>query len=215
VSLKLYYHPLSSFCWKALIALYENGVPFEKVLVNLGDPEERANFLKIAPLGKFPVVMDEARNWVVPESGAIIEYLDQRYPGKIALLPEDADLARQVRLRERVFDLYIHMPMQRIVGENLRPEGSKDPYGVAEARRQLDTSYKLVEDQIGDNVWAMGNSYTMADCAASPALWYANRVHPIPEDLPRTRAYLGRLNERPSFLRVKKEAEPYMHMFPG
>jgi len=209
MTLRLHYHPLSSYCWKVLIALYENGAPFEPVLVDFGKAEDREAFYKLWPIGKFPVLEDTAREWMVPESSIIIEYLDQHHGGK--LIPADADRARQVRMRDRFFDLHIHTHMQKIVGDRLRPAGQKDPLGVEQARAQMRTALTLVESDIGAN-WIMGEAFTMADCAAAPALFYADKVSPLKS--PKTEAYLERLKARPSFARVLKEAEPYFAMFP-
>jgi glutathione S-transferase len=214
MSLKLYYHPLSSFCWKSLIALYENDTPFEPVLVNLGEEKSRADFLAVWPIGKFPVLRDEARDWMIPESSIIIEYLAQHYPGRSKLVPADPDVARQVRMRDRFFDFYIHLPMQRIVGERLRPKDQRDPLGVEQARNQMKTALAMIDGEIGSKQWAMGDSYTMADCAASPPLFYAEKIGMLTE-YKNARAYLDRLKARPSFARVLKEAEPYFAMFPS
>jgi glutathione S-transferase len=211
-ALKLYYHPLSSFCWKALIALYENDTPFEPVLVNLGDADSREAFLKLWPIGKFPVLHDGARDHMVPESSIIIEYLAQHYPGRIDLVSRDADTARQIRMRDRFFDNYIHVQMQKIVGDAMQPEGGKDPAGVDKAKAQIRTAYGVIEGAVTQ--WAMGDAYTMADCSASPALFYAGKVVKLDGEFPNTHAYLERLKARPSFARVLKEAEPYFHMFP-
>jgi glutathione S-transferase len=214
MTLRLHYHPLSSYCWKALIALYESGTPFEKVFVDLGKPEDRAKFLALWPIGKFPVLEDKARDWLVPESSIIIEYVAQHYPGQSTLLPADPDAARQVRMRDRFFDLHIHNQMQKIVGDRLRPAGEKDPSGVAQARTLMQTACTLVESEIGTR-WAMGgDAFTMADCAALPALFYADRVQALAPAFPKTAAYLERLRQRPSVARVLKEAEPYFAMFP-
>jgi glutathione S-transferase len=214
MTLKLYYHPLSSFCWKTLIALYESDTPFEPVLVNLGEEKSRADFLAIWPIGKFPVLRDETRDWMIPESSIIIEYLAQHYPGRSKLVPTDPDVARQVRMRDRFFDLYIHVPMQRIVGERLRPKDRRDPLGVEQARSQMKTALAMLDGEIGSKQWAMGDSYTMADCAASPPLFYADKIGMMAA-YKNARAYLDRLKARPSFARVLKEAEPYFAMFPS
>jgi len=214
MSLALYYHPLASFCWKALIALYENDIPFTPQLVNLGDPNERAAFLKLWPIGKFPVLHDEARGQTVPESSIIIEYLDQHYPGRTRLIPGDAELALQTRLRDRFYDLYVHLPMQAIVDNRMRPQHAKDPLGANNARTRLRTSYAIIDEQVKGSGWAAGASFTMADCAALPALFYANEVEPFGDGLANVSAYLDRLKARPSAARVLKEAEPYFHMFP-
>jgi glutathione S-transferase len=213
MTLKLYYHPLSSFCWKAMIALYENDTPFEPVLVDFGNPESRDAFLKIWPIGQFPVLRDEKRDWLVPESSIIVEYLDQHYPGRTRFLPADPDMARQVRMRDRFFDLHVQVHMQKIVGDRIRPDGKTDPFGVDHARHQLSTALAMIEGDAGSG-WAMGDAFSLADCAAAPALHYANKVMPLARDYPKAAAYLARLEARPSFARTLKDAAPYAHMFP-
>ena len=214
MALTLYYHPLSSFCWKALIALYENDTPFRPHIVDLANAEANAAFKRIWPVGKFPVLRDDAKDRTVPESTIIIEYLAQHYPGRTRLIPTDADLAREVRLSDRFYDLYVHDPMQRIVGDRLRPEGKRDPHGVELTRARLQTSLGMIEAEMGAKAWATGESFTMADCAAAPALFYANKVMPFSETHKNAAAYLGRLMQRPSFARVLEEAQPYFRLFP-
>ncbi|MBV9904434.1 MAG: glutathione S-transferase family protein, partial [Alphaproteobacteria bacterium] len=167
MTLRLHYHPLSSYCWKVLIALHENDTPFEPVLVDLSKEEDRNAFYALWPIGKFPVVEDTARNnWFVPESSIIIEYPNQHYPGRTKLIPADPDAARQTRMRDRFFDLHVHNHMQKIIADRLRPQGANDTIGVSMARSQMDTALGMVERQIGDH-WTMGESFTMADCAAA------------------------------------------------
>jgi glutathione S-transferase len=214
MSLTLHFHPLSSFCHKALIALYENDTPFRPQLVNLMDEGERTAFRKLWPIGKFPVLRDDVRDRTIPESSIIIEYLDQHYPGKTKFIPADADLARQMRLRDRYFDLHIHMQMQKIVGDRLRPADRRDPHGVEEARALMGTALGALEGQMAARTWAMGETFTLADCSAAPALFYADKVAPLGEKYPQVAAYLGRLTQRPSYARALKEAEPYFKFFP-
>jgi glutathione S-transferase len=214
MSLTLHFHPLSSFCWKALIALYENDTPFTPNLVNLGDPAERAALLKLWGIGKFPVLQDEGRGEIVPESSIVIEYLDRHYPGPTRLIPDDTDRALQTRLRDRFYDLYVHLPMQKIMGDRLRPDGNQDPHGVEEARAQLRTSYAMIEQQMATNAWAMGDDFSLADCAAAPSLFYGSMVVPFGDGQKSLAAYFERLKARPSFARVRKEAEPYFGMVP-
>lgn len=212
--LVLHYHPLSSFCHKALIGLYENGTPFVPKLVDLADPGQRAEFLRLWPIGKFPVVRDDARARTIPESSIIIEYLEQHYPGRTKLIPEDPELAREVRLLDRFFDLYVHLPMQKIVGDRLRPEGCHDPHGVEHARSTMRTALGVVEMDMADRTWASGGDFSLADCSAAPALFYADKVMPLAYDYPQVAAYLHRLMERPSYARALAEAQPYFSMFP-
>jgi len=213
--LHLYYHPLSSFCHKVLIALYENDTPFHKELVDLSDTAARDAFYKVWPIGKFPVLRDASRDWLVPESSIIIEYLDQRFPGKTRFLPVDPDLARQTRMCDRFYDLYISVPMQKLVTDKLRPKGRNDSFGVEQAEQQLHTALNLVEQDMAKKIWAMGDVFSMADCAAAPGLFYANEVAPLKDRYPNALAYLDRLKKRPSFARVLEEAQPYFAMFPG
>ena len=214
MSLTLHFHPLSSFCHKALIALYENGTPFTPNIVNLMDEGERAALRKLWPIGKFPVLRDEARGETVPESTVIIEYLDQHYPGETRFIPAGGEQMRETRLRERFFDLYLHLPMQKIVGDRLRPEGKKDPHGVEEARTMADTALGMIEQEMATRRWAMGDAFTIADCAAAPPLFYLDKIKPLAPKHPSAAAYLERLKQRPSYARVLQEAEPYMQFFP-
>lgn len=215
MSLTLHFHPLSSFCHKALIALYENGTPFTPKVVNLQDDAERAAFRKLWPVGKFPVLQDHARgDHIVPEASIIIEYLDQLYPGNTKFIPDNPDIARQMRMRDRFVDLHIHMQMQKIVGDRLRPADKKDPHGVAEARDLMDRALGLLDREIGSGEWMMGDTFTMADCAAAPALFYANWVEPLAAKFPNADAYRERLVQRPSYARALKEAEPFFQYFP-
>ena len=212
MSLKLYFHPLSSFCHKVLIALYETGTPFEPRIVDLFG--EAAEYRKIWPIGKIPVLRDEAKDRTIPETSIIIEYLAQHHPGKTQLFPTDRDLCRQMRLRDRFYDLYVHVPMQKIITDRLRPAGKNDPYGVEEARALLTTSLGMIDQDMASNRWVMGDDFTLADCAAAPALFYADWVAPFRDTHKNAAAYLDRLKERPSYARVLKEAEPYFAMVP-
>jgi glutathione S-transferase len=212
MSLKLYFHPLSSFCHKVLIALYETGTPFEPRMVDLVG--EAAEYRKIWPIGKIPVLRDEEQDRTIPETSIIIEYLAQHYPGGTQLFPSDRDLCRQMRLRDRFYDLYVHLPMQKIMVDRLRPDGRHDPHGVEEARAQLKTSYAMIEQQVAGGGWASGADFTLADCAAAPSLFYGNMAEPFGDGHTNVAAYLERLKARPSVARVLKEAEPYFQMVP-
>jgi glutathione S-transferase len=214
MSLKLYFHPLSSFCWKVLIALYENGTPFTPVSVDLSNESERAALLKLWPIGKFPVLRDDATDRTIPESSIIIEYLDNQYPGRTRFIPADARLALQTRLRDRFYDLYVHLSVQKIVGDRLRPKGGRDPHGVEEARARIQSCYGMIDKEVAPKTWAMGDAFSIADCAASPALFYANKVVPFGDNHSHLAAYFDRLKARSSFARVISEAEPYFRMFP-
>ena len=220
MALKLYFHPLSSFCWKVLIALYENDTPFEPHIVDLGNAAESAAFKAIWPIRKFPVLRDETMDRTIPESTTIIEHLALYHPGRTPLMPADADLALRTRLQDRFYDLYVQVPMQNIVTDRLRPAGANDPHGVEDAKRLLQTALDMVDQDMtsktsATKIWAMGDAFTMADCAAAPALFYANRVMPFGDTHKHAAAYLERLMARPSVARALREAQPYFKLFPN
>lgn len=202
-TLQLYLHPLSSYCHKVLIALYENGTPFEPRNVGFGNPEQHAVLQKLWPIGKFPVLHDTARNQIIPESTIIIEYLAQHYPGRTRLIPVDPDEARDIRARDRFFDLHLHDAVQKIVGDRLRPEGSKDPLGVEQAKQRMLLAYEMIDRDMATRTWAGGEEFTLADCAAAPALFYGNKVVPFTAAHKNVAAYLQRLQQRPSYARAR------------
>lgn len=215
MALTLYYHPLSSFCHKVLIALYENGTAFTPQSVNLGDEGERAAFYKMWPVGKFPVLRDETRDALVPESTPIVDYLQMYYPGPSRLIPDDAELARRVRLMDRNADINLHIHMQKVIADRIRPEGQHDPYGVADARKKVDAMLGLFEQEISGRTWLAGDVFTLADCSAAPPLFYCDfAIEPLAGRYPNLAAYLGRLKQRPSYARALKEAEPFMNWVP-
>lgn len=213
MSLTLHFHPFSSFCQKVVIALYETGAPFTPNIVDLGDAAQRAALLALWPIGRFPVLRDEAADLTLPESSIIIEYLAQHYPGASKLVPDDPDKARQVRMGDRFYDMHVHNHMQAVIGDRIRPADHKDPFGVEAAKRQMHTALSMIESERGDG-WSFGGDYTMADIAASPALFYADKIMPLAGEFPKTHAYLERLKARPSFARTLEEAEPYFQYFP-
>ncbi|MBN9598727.1 MAG: glutathione S-transferase family protein [Afipia sp.] len=210
----LHLHPLSSYCHKVLMALYENGTPFEPRMVNLGDPDARAAYLKLSPFGKIPVLQDESRDATVIETSTILDYLQQYYPGPVTLIPHDPDTAREVRLWDRIFDLYIHQPMQRVVADTLRPEGKRDAQTVEEARATLRTAFDLVEKRLGEMPHPGGATFSIADCAAASPLFYAQAIEPFATTHPRLARYFEALLQRPSYARVLVEAKPFMKYFP-
>lgn len=214
MALTLHYHPLSSFCWKVLVALYENATPFAPQLVDLGSEAARAAFRALSPFGKMPVLQDDARGCTVIESTVIIEYLQQYHAGPLRFLPAGPDAALQVRLLDRLLDAYLHQPMQRVIADRLRQPQDRDALNVSEARAVIATAYRYFEAALARRRWAAGDEFTLADCAAAPALYYADRVAPLGPDQPALRAYLDRLQLRPSFARVLREAEPFFQYFP-
>jgi glutathione S-transferase len=214
MTLRLYFHPLASFCWKALIAFYENGAPFVPEFVDLMDAEKRAAYEKISPQGKMPALIDDARGERIFESAILIEYLDAFYPGATRLIPADADIAWRARMWNSYFDSYLHIPMQKIVADTFRAEGGKDPAGVAEAHDTIRKAYAALDKELAGRTWAAGDTFTLGDCAAVPALIYADCVEPLGDGHPVVAAYMDRLRARPSVRRTLEEAKPFFPMFP-
>lgn len=214
MSLTLYFHPLASFCHKVLIALYEKQLAFEPSIVDLGNAAAKAKYLELWPVGKIPVLHDQARDRTIPETTIMIEYLDHYYPGACRLFPADSDALLEARLWDRFFDQYVSVPMQKIVGDRLRPEGERDPRGVAEARDALGLAYDMLQQRFATRTWAIGETFTVADCAALPALFYSDTLRPFARTHPNLSGYYERLLARPSVRRTLAEAQPYFQFYP-
>ena len=211
MALTLLAHPFASYCWKAIIALYESGTQFTFHEIDLGNEASSAELGRLWPLKKFPVLVDGDKT--VIESTIIVEHLDLYHPGISRLIPSDPRAALDVRFIDRFFDNYLQSPMQAIVSDALRG-GKGDGDVVASARASLDTAYAWLEDRIANRHWVAGDEFSLADCAAAPALFYADWTHAISEAFPNVRAYRARLNARPSVARTIDEARPYRHFFP-
>ncbi len=214
MSLTLYLHPLASFCHKVLIALYENDTPFTPQIVDLMDPRSARQVLDRWPVGKIPILEDTGRQRIVPETTVMIEYLEEHYPGSVPLLPRDAAERLEARLWDRFFDQYVSAQVQKIVTDRIRPAGSTDPHGVASARDTLRTAYDMLDAHLAAKEWASGDAFSVAECAAAPALFYSAIVEPFPQSKASLAAYFERLMARPSVKRVLAEARPYFAMFP-
>jgi glutathione S-transferase len=213
MSLTLYAHPFSSYCQKVLIALYENSTPFQYRMLGPEDPAAYEEFTALWPLKRMPALVDGDRS--VVESTIIIEHLALRHPGLVQLLPGEPAAALEARFMDRYFDHYVMTPMQKIVTDLLRPAESRDAYGVRDAHTLLDTSYAWLESRVAGREWATGSGFSLADCAAAPALFYADWVHEIPHQFLNLRAYRQRLLARPSVARAVDEARPYRKLFPS
>jgi glutathione S-transferase len=212
MSLKLYAHPFSSYCQKVLVALYENGIPFEWRMLSGDHPDIYAEFAGLWPFQRFPLLVDGDRP--VMESSIIIEHLALHYPGPVSLIPSDARDALQVRFLDRFFDLYVSTPQQKIVFDAMRPEAERDARGVRDARNMLDTAYAWLDKTLTKGAWAAGDNFSLADCSAAPALFYADWTHRIDPSFVNLIAYRKRLLARRSFARAVDEARPYRPLFP-
>ena len=213
-ALTLHYHPLSSYCHKVLIAIDVLGVEVDKKVLNLGDPEERAAYLALWPTGKMPLLVDGLRS--VPESSIMIEHLQRHHarPGR-TLFPENADAALEVRLWDRIFDLEVMTPMQALTGDLLRPQAERDPHGVAQARARLSSAYSFIDRHLEGRTWVAGDAFSMADCAAAPALFYALTYVPLSPEHVHLAAYFERLIAHPSVALTVDQARPYFRYYPG
>lgn len=212
MALELYAHPFSSYCQKALIAFYENDIGFAYRLLGPDDPATGAEFARRWPIGRFPMLVDDGAT--VFEATVIIEHLGLHHAGPVQLIPDDPRAALPVRMLDRFFDNYVMTPMQKIVGDALRPDAERDRRGVREARELLDRSYAWLEGHLAGRAWATDAGFTLADCAAAPSLFYADWAHPIGDRFPAVSAYRQRLLARPSFARAVDEARPYRPLFP-
>jgi glutathione S-transferase len=206
---RLYAHPFSSYSQKALIALYENGTPFE--YRSLEDPQANEELAALWPMRRFPVLADQGR--VIVEASCVVEYLNLHHPGPVRLIPADPRAALEVRMLDRIFDNYVSTPQQKVVLDRLRAENDRDAYGVAEARAMLETAYAWLDRRMAGREWIAG-AFSLADCAAAPFLFYADWTHPIDPSFAQLRAYRARLLARPSFARAVDEARPYRAYFP-
>lgn len=211
MTLKLYAHPFSSYCQKVLVALYENGTPFEYRSLH-DNPQAMAELTARWPMKRFPVLVDAGRT--VVEASIIIEHLGLHHPGPVPLLPADAGAALEVRGMDRFFDNYISTPSQKIVLDSMRADGEHDPRGVADARAMLDTAYGWLDQTMAGREWAAGDVFSLADCGAAPFLFYADWTHRIDASFSQVIAYRQRLLARPSFARAVDEARPYRSLFP-
>lgn len=212
MSLALYGHPFSSYTQKALIALYENGTPFEFRCIGPDTPEHMVEWLRRWPIARFPLLLDGDRQIV--ETSLIIEYLEIAHPGPVRLLPADPMAALDVRFLDRFFDLYVMTAMQLAVDTALQRYPMTVEKGRAMASERLERAYVWLEAHLAGKTWAAGESFTLADCAAAPSLFYADWVHPMAEAYPLLRAYRARLLARPSFARAVDEARPFRSYFP-
>jgi glutathione S-transferase len=209
--LTLYAHPFASYCWKPLIALYENATPFTYRVVD--DAVGWAELESLWPIRKFPLLRDGEATIV--ESSIIVEYVAHRYPGATPMIPaDDEEAALLVRFMDRFFDNYVMSPMRTLVADRLRAGSERDAKGVADARKMLDVAYAWLEQRLTPDMWAAGSAFSLADCSAAPALFYADWVHPIGDRFPRVLAYRGRVLARPSVARVVDEARPFRPLFP-
>jgi glutathione S-transferase len=215
MTLHLYCHPFSSFCQKTLMAFYEKQVDFTSHVIDLSDERSRTELLALWPYGKFPVLHDTVSGMTMAESSPIIEYVDASNATGPRLVPADPASSRGVRLWDRILDNYLHLPLQKIVADRLRPAGAGDAFGVAEARNTLAITYRMLERALVQGPWLFGDFFTLADCAAAPPLFYAERVAPFRADHPKLAAYFARLLARPSFARCVEEAREYRHFFPA
>ena len=210
MSLELFGHPFSSYTWKVLIPLYGDGTEFEFRQVP-ENQETYAELKRIWPFGKFPLLVDDGEP--VMETTCIIEHLQAHHPGTNRWIP-DGELGRRVRFLDRFFDLHVQGNMQPAVNDALRPEGKGDPYGAEQGRKNLHVAYDWLESNLPDGGWAAGDTFTLADCAAAPALFYSDWIEEIGDGRPKLKAYRERLLAHPQVARVVDEARPYRQYFP-
>lgn len=212
MTLQLFAHPFSSYCWKVMIALYENDLPFDLRMLDPDNPDNGAEWARLWPLKKMPVLLDGDRP--VMETSVIIEHLQLFHPGPVRLIPTDPVTVVETRMLDRIFDNYVMTPVTTLVLDAMRGEARRDAQGLDEARAMLGTAYAWLDERLSGREWAIGDAFTLADCAAAPSLFYADWAQPIPEAHTALRAYRARLLARPSVARAVDGGRPYRDYFP-
>ena len=207
--LEFFGHPFSSYTQKVVIALWADGTDFNYRMIE--DPENMKELKQHSPFGLFPILIDDGQP--VLESSTIIEHLHAYHRGPNDWIPE-GETGRRVRFLDRFFDLYVMNNLQKPVADKLRPEGNSDRCGVAKARADLHTAYDWLEANLGSGPWAVGEQFTIADCAAAPSLFYADWVEEIGTTRPKLSAYRARLLAHPAVARAVDGGRPFRHYFP-
>ncbi len=193
----LYEHPFALYCQKVLIALNELGVAYD-VLEEQRD-FDRAELAELWPPASIPVLRDGDQ--IVGETSIIIEHV-----GGPRLVP-----SLEARKWDRLCDQYVSDAVQAIVFDTLMERF--DERAVAQARDRLDMAYGMLDAQLERHELLAGDTFTIADCAAAPGLFYALAIHPW-DAHPHLTRYYRALARRPSFARVIEDARPYRHLFP-
>lgn len=206
----LFGHPFSSYTWKAKIAFYASGVPFDFRMIDPDHPNNAAIVAAASPMGKFPLLIEGDKH--VFEATAIIEHLAATRPEARALIPPDAEAAVTVRMLDRVFDNYVMHPMQEIVAAHLRSPGSPDAAVVGRMREALEKPYAWLDRWLES--YAPAHPITLIECSAAPSLFYADWVHEIPVELEHLRRWRAHLLALPAVARCVDEARPYREYFP-
>ena len=209
--MKLYTTPLSSYAHKVQIAFEEKGLTYERINVNLMDPQAAEEYRKIYPIGKVPCLFLD-NDHMIPESSIIVEYLDQHFEPKDSLIPSDPELGRQVRFKDRMYDLYLNNSVGELFFASMKPKEEQDQQSMDECRRKIDVMYGFMEKNFADKEWNIGNQFTLADCSAAPALYYAVNIHPFAGHK-NIESYYDRLMNRPSIKNVYDKVSPIIEEF--
>ena len=208
----LYYFPLSTYSQKVLIALKEKGLSAKLNIINMFNPEEKSAYINdVYPLGKIPLLVRED-GWMIPESSIIVEYLDTHFDSGTQLIPADKELSRQTRFYDRVSDLYFNDAITTLLFQARREEADRIPEKIEAATFNLNCTYGYFNDILGKQTWLMGDNFSMADCAAIPALYYAQESAPF-DEFENIVRYWQQAQERPSYKEVLEEAQPYLKDF--
>lgn len=206
--MKLYYMPLSTYSQKTLLGLHEKELQFERVIVNLEDDVQAGEYRALHPLGTVPLMIaNDGRK--IPESTSILEYVDHRYGAGSRLLPRDPELAQQTRFGDRMFDLYLNDSVVAILTEQRKPEAQRDAPLVARMRQRIDAIYRYMEELLARRDWINGERFSLADCAAAPALLYAQHVAPF-DNRCYISAYWKRIQARPAHRQLMEEVRPWL-----
>ncbi len=208
--MKFYYNPLSTYCQKVLIAFHETGIEFEPEILNLMDEQVRADYRKIYPIGKIPLlILDDGHP--IPESSIIIEYLNS-ISEKVKLIPDNPTEARKTRFLDRMYDFYLNNPIGTKFFELRKPEEEQSQKVLDDCNEKINIMFNNMENNFSDKTWNRGDTFTMADCACIPALFYAQQVAPF-SDRANIQAFWDRACQRESVQKVHQEVKPYLEAF--
>jgi glutathione S-transferase len=203
--MELFYHPLSRYSQKVLLALYEKQANFFPRVIELSDPLSRLDFSLFYPPGKVPLLKSK-QGILIPESSIIIEYVDNEFPQKgTRLIPANMTISMDTRLQDRLIDLQLSNKLFEFERQQLNPEVSNQ-IRLKQLENGINDFLQYLDDTLEKNHWLCGDSLTLADCALIPCLPYA-RDHFQLFKYDNLSRYWEQAQLRGAFQQVKEEME--------
>ena len=204
--IKLYEFPLSPFCRKVKVVLYEKNIPFESVFVDLFKGATKTEeYLKLNPFGRVPVLIDGET--VLYESTVINEYLEEKFPNP-PLLPKDPVKRAKARMMDEAFDNYFMGPLGAIFTEKfMKPAGQANEAGIRENTAKLDGVLRVLEKELEGKDYLAGE-FSLGDIGFAVQLPRAESMFGLKFDgYPRLQAWLKRITSRPAYQKSEPSAE--------